>query len=52
MDKKKEAIAIVAVASLMGGCAMYPDGRITSAFDQGAIKAELMRAEKQHGGGK
>ena len=57
-DRKKTAIAIVAASSLtagvamvlLGGCAIYPDGRVASAFDQGAIKAELMKAEKEYGG--
>jgi hypothetical protein len=53
MDRKKAAIAIVAAASLMGGCSVYTDasGRpyVGSAFDQAAIKAELQQAEKEYG---
>ena len=43
------AIPLVVGASL-SGCMIYPDGRVTSAFDQGAIKAELIKAEKEYGG--
>jgi FtsH-binding integral membrane protein len=35
--------------ALVGGCSVYSDGRVSSAFDQTAIKAELMRAEKEYG---
>ena len=34
----------------MGGCTMYPDGRLTNAWDQTAIKAQLEQAEKEYGG--
>ena len=53
-DKKVKtevkAIMALAAAGMMGGCAVYQDGRVTSAFDQGAIKAELIKAEKEYGG--
>jgi hypothetical protein len=42
-------VALLAAAATMGGCAIYSDGTIGSAFDQNAIKAELARAEKEYG---
>ena len=45
-----KAIMALAAAGLIGGCSVYSDGRVASAFDQGAIKAELMKAEREYGG--
>jgi hypothetical protein len=45
----EKAVLIVAAVSLMGGCTVYSDGRVAGAFDQGAIKGELLRAEKDYG---
>jgi hypothetical protein len=48
-DKLKLVIPLVIGASL-SGCTVYSDGRVAGAFDQGSIKAELMRAEREYGG--
>jgi len=45
----KITILLCGFAALLAGCAVYPDGRVTSVFDQAAIKAELSRAEKEYG---
>jgi hypothetical protein len=42
-------LVLLVLVGLVGGCSVYSDGRVASAFDQGAIKAELMRAEKEYG---
>jgi hypothetical protein len=42
-------LILMSLAALLGGCMIYPDGRVTSAFDQGAIRAELLKAEKEYG---
>jgi hypothetical protein len=49
--EKKIIIAstVYGFAVLINGCAVYPDGKVASAFDQATIKAELMKAEKEYG---
>jgi hypothetical protein len=42
--------ALTVVTATLGGCEVYSDGRVASAFDQGAIKAELQKADKEYGG--
>ena len=48
LSEMKTFVLLVA-ASTLGGCAIYSDGRIASAFDEGAIKAELARSDKEFG---
>ena len=48
LPEVKTFVLIAAVATL-GGCAIYSDGTLGSAFDQGAIKRELARADKEYG---
>jgi hypothetical protein len=47
-------LMFLALVGMMEGCAVYSDDAghpiVASAFDQGAIKAELKRAEREYGG--
>ena len=42
-------VALLAAAATMSGCMIGSNGKVSSAFDQGAIKEELARAEKEYG---
>jgi hypothetical protein len=42
-------LILATLVTMLGGCTVYSDGTVSSAFDQGAIKAELSRAEKEYG---
>lgn len=43
---KMKLVALLAAAATMGGCMIYPDGKITTAFDQKTMKAELEKSDR------
>ena len=40
---------VLLAASTMGGCMIYPDGKITTYFDEKTMKAELEKADREFG---
>ena len=40
---------VLLAASTMGGCMIYPDGKITTAFDQKTMKEEVDKADRYFG---
>ena len=42
-------VALLAAAATMGGCMIYPDGKVTTAFDQKTMKSELEKADRYFG---
>ncbi len=46
---KIKTFVLLAAAATLGGCMIYPDGRVTTTFDQATMKMELQKADREFG---